>query len=244
MPKNRKKIITETIKDRDRQKTYNFVRSEIQKGRQIFVILPLVEESEKMSELKAATEEHLRLSKDIFPDLKLALLHGKMSAKEKEKTMQDFQDKKYDILVSTSVVEVGIDIPNASVMIIEDADRFGLSQLHQFRGRVGRSDFQSYCFLFTSSATVKTTDRLKALVKYSSGFDIAEKDFEQRGPGEFFGKRQSGLPDIAMQHIANVKLIEISREYAEKILKESPDLGKYPLLQKAMEKFNHDVHLE
>ena len=167
-----------------------------------------------------------------------------MPAKEKEKIMQDFNNKKYDILVATSVVEVGIDIPNATIMIIEDADRFGLSQLHQFRGRVGRSGLQSYCFLFTGSTTVKSKDRLKALEKYSSGFDIAQKDFELRGPGEFFGTRQSGLPDIAMQNVTNVKLIEISQSYAEKTLKESPDLKKFPLLKKELEKFNQNVHLE
>ena len=244
MPRNRKKIITKIISSRDREKTYDFVRQEVKNGRQIFIIFPLVEESSKMTELKAATEEHKRLSKNIFPDLKLALLHGKMKSAEKEKIMQDFKDKKYDILVSTSVVEVGIDIPNATIMIIEDADRFGLSQLHQFRGRVGRSDIQSYCFLFTGSSSSLAKDRLKALEKYSSGFDIAEKDFQMRGPGEFFGTRQSGLPDIAMQNVTNVKLIEISQSYAEKILKESPDLKKYPLLRKELEKFNQNVHLE
>ena len=244
MPKNRKTIITKIVGARDREKTYEFIRSEIKKNRQAFVIFPLVEESLKMSELKAATEEHERLSKNIFPDLKLALLHGKMPAKEKDRVMQDFKDRKYDILIATSVVEVGIDIPNASVMLIEDADRFGLSQLHQFRGRVGRSELQSYCFLFTSSSTSKAKDRLQALAKHTSGFDIAERDFELRGPGEFFGTRQSGLPDIAMQHIANVKLIEIAHDYAEKTLEESPDLKKYPLLQKKLEKFHQNVHLE
>ena len=244
MPKNRKKIITKIVGSRDREKTYDFVRQEIKNGRQAFIIFPLVEESQKMSELKAATEEHARLSKNIFPDLKLALLHGRLKAAEKEKIMRDFDDKKYDILVSTSVVEVGIDIQNATIMIIEDADRFGLSQLHQFRGRVGRSDMQSYCFLFTSSSSSQAKDRLKALEKYSSGFDIAQKDFELRGPGEFFGTRQSGLPDIAMQNVTNVKLIEISQSYAEKILKESPDIKKYPLLKKELEKFNQNVHLE
>lgn len=244
MPKNRKKIITKIISGRDREKTYAFVRQEIKNGRQVFIIFPLVEESQKMSELKAATEEHKRLSRNIFPDLNLALLHGRLRANEKEKIMHDFEDKKYDILVSTSVVEVGIDIPNATIMIIEDADRFGLAQLHQFRGRVGRSDMQSYCFLFTGSSSSLAKDRLKSLEKYSSGFDIAQKDFEIRGPGEFFGTRQSGLPDIAMQNVTNVKLIEISQSYAEKVLKESPDLKKFPLLKKELEKFNQNVHLE
>jgi GxxExxY protein len=244
MPKNRKPIKTAIVTSLERQKTYDFIRSEIQNGRQAFVILPLVEESKVLTEIKAATEEHKRLSEKIFPDLKLALLHGKMKAGEKEKIMQAFNDKKYDILVATSVVEVGIDIPNASVMVIEDADRFGLSQLHQFRGRVGRSEHQSYCFLFTGSSTAKTKDRLQALVKHTSGFDIAQKDFELRGPGEFFGSRQSGLPDLAMQHVTNVKLIEIAHDYAEKTLTESPTLEEYPLLQKELEKFQQNIHLE
>ncbi|EKE18901.1 MAG: hypothetical protein ACD_9C00202G0001, partial [uncultured bacterium] len=244
MPKNRKPIITDLIGPRDRKKIYEQVRSEIQNGRQAFIIFPLVEESKVLTELKAATQEHKRLSEEIFPDLKLALLHGKMKSNEKEKVMEDFKNKKYDILVATSVVEVGIDIPNASIIIIEDADRFGLAQLHQFRGRVGRGEHQSYCFLFTNSNSSKTKDRLSALVNHSSGFDIAEKDFKLRGPGEFLGTRQSGLPDIAMEHIANVKLIEIAHDYAEQVLQNSPDLKDYPLLKKELAKFQQNIHLE
>lgn len=244
MPKNRKTIITKIIGARDRQKTYDDVRSEIQAGRQAFIIFPLVEESKVLTELKAATEQHKILSEKIFPDLKLALLHGKMKSNEKEKVMEDFKNKKHDILVATSVVEVGIDIPNASVIIIEDADRFGLSQLHQFRGRVGRGEHQSYCFLFTNNNSAKSKDRLRALVDHSSGFDIAEKDFKLRGPGEFLGTRQSGLPDVAMEHLVNTKLIEIAHDYAEQILENSPDLKEYPLLQKELDKFQQNIHLE
>jgi ATP-dependent DNA helicase RecG len=253
MPKNRKTIITKIIGARDRQKTYDDVRSEIQAGRQAFIIFPLVEESKVLTELKAATQQHKHLSEKIFPDLKLALLHGKMPAKggsasggklSKEQVMEDFKNKKYDILVATSVVEVGIDIPNASVIIIEDADRFGLAQLHQFRGRVGRGEHQSYCFLFTSNSSIKSKERLSALVEHSSGFDIAEKDFKLRGPGEFLGTRQSGLPDVAMEHITNTKLIEIAHDYAEQTLENSPDLSDYPLLQKELDKFQQNIHLE
>ena len=244
MPKNRKTIITEMVGARGREKTYAFIRNEIKNGRQAFIIFPLVEESKVLTELKAATEEHARLSEKIFPNLKLGLLHGKLKSSEKEKVMEDFKEKKYDILVATSVVEVGIDVPNASVIVIEDADRFGLAQLHQFRGRVGRAEHQSYCFLFTSSNTSKAKDRLHALVKFSSGFDIAEEDFKLRGPGEFFGTRQSGIPDAAMQHITNVKLIEIASDYAEQTLENSPDLSQYPLLQKELEKFQQNIHLE
>ena len=244
MPKNRKPIVTKIVPPRERNQVYDFVRNEVSKGHQIFIIFPLVEESEKMAELKAATQEHERLSRDIFPELSLGLLHGKLKAKEKEQVMADYKNKKYDILVATSVVEVGIDVPNATVIIIEDAERFGLSQLHQFRGRVGRSELQSFCFLLTSSNTVKSKSRLGALEKTNSGFEIAEADLKMRGPGEFLGLRQSGLPDIAMQHLGNVKLIEISRQKASQLLKSSPTLAKYPLLKKELTKFATNVHLE
>jgi len=240
MPKNRKKIITRAVPSQDRIKIYEFVRSEIKKGRQAFVILPLIEESKAMEEVKAAVSEHKKLSEIIFPNLKVGLLHGRIKPKEKEKIMRDFQNKKIDILVSTSVVEVGIDIPNATVMIIEDADRFGLSQLHQFRGRVGREKFQSYCFLFSG----QSSQRLKILEKNSDGFKVAEKDLALRGPGDFLGTRQSGLPDIAMENIANVKLIQISREEAQKLLSSDPRLNRHPLLKTALAKFEEKVHLE
>jgi ATP-dependent DNA helicase RecG len=244
MPKNRKLIKTELVSRLKVSQVYDFVRSEIKNGRQAFIIFPLVEESKILTELKAATEEHDRLSKKIFPNLKIGLLHGKMKSSDKEIVMENFKSKKYDILVATSVVEVGIDIPNASVMIIEDADRFGLSQLHQFRGRVGRGEHQSYCFLLTSSNTTKAKSRLKALVSHSSGFDIAEEDLKLRGPGEFFGSRQSGLPDITMQHIANTKLIEFAHDYALETLTADPTLKNNPLLKARLKKFTQSVHLE
>jgi len=244
MPLGRKPIITKIIPPNKRNEVYDFVRKEVSSGRQVFIIFPLVEESEKLVELKAATAEHERLSRDIFPELSLGLLHGKLKAKEKEVVMADYKNKKYDILVATSVVEVGIDVPNATVIIIEDADRFGLSQLHQFRGRVGRSDQQSYCFLLTGSHTIKSKSRLGALEKTNSGFEIAEADLKMRGPGEFLGLRQSGLPDIAMEHLGNVRLIEISRQKASQLLKSSPTLAKYPLLKKELTKFAANVHLE
>ncbi len=244
MPVGRLPIVTKIIPPNKRPEVYDFVRSQVADGRQVFIIFPLVEESEKLVELKAATAEHERLSRDIFPELSLGLLHGKLKAKEKEQVMADYKNKKYDILVATSVVEVGIDIPNATVIIIEDAERFGLSQLHQFRGRVGRSQQQSYCFLLTGSHTIKAKSRLGALEKTNSGFEIAEADLKMRGPGEFLGLRQSGLPDIAMEHLGNVKLIEISRQKALALLKNSPSLSKYPLLKKELKKFATNVHLE
>lgn len=244
MPKNRKKIITKIITPQERAGMYEFVRQEIKKGRQAFVILPLVEESKILTEVKAATKEHERLSEEIFPDLKLGLVHGRLKAKEKEEVMEKFQNNECNILVATAVVEVGIDIPNATVMIIEDADRFGLSQLHQFRGRIGRGEHQSYCFLLTGKNSGTSKKRLDALVKSGDGFKIAEADLALRGPGEFFGTRQSGIPDISMENLANVKLIQIAREEAQNILKEDPQMKKHPLLKDALKRFDEKVHLE
>jgi ATP-dependent DNA helicase RecG len=244
MPEKRKKIITKIINPPERNKIYEFVRQEAEKGRQVFVILPLVEESKTLTDVKAAVAEHKNLSENIFPNLKIGLIHGRLKSNKKEKVMQNFSAKKLDILVATAVVEVGIDIPNATIMIIEDADRFGLSQLHQFRGRIGRGEHQSYCFLFTRSNSDIAKKRLKTLVQYGSGFKIAEFDLKQRGPGEFLGTRQSGLPDIAMENIANLKLVQIAREEAENILKSDTELKKHPLLQDALKKFREEIHLE
>ncbi len=259
LPKNRKPIITKIAStERDREKIYEFIRNEIEKGRQAFVIFPLVEESMALKDVKAAIAEHQHLTENIFPSLSIGLLHGRLKAKEKEAVMHDFKEKKYDVLVATAVVEVGIDIPNASIILIEEAERFGLAQLHQFRGRVGRSEYQSYCFLFPhqhpasagsyGGQAVKSSgeynERLKVLEKSGSGFDIAEADLALRGPGSFFGTRQSGLPDIAMENLTNVKLITIARDIAKNILSVDPLLKKHPLLQKALQVFEEKIHLE
>jgi ATP-dependent DNA helicase RecG len=167
-----------------------------------------------------------------------------LKSNEKEKVISEFKKKKIDILVSTSVVEVGIDAPNATVMIIEGAERFGLAQLHQFRGRVGRGECQSYCFLFTSSSTKKTPQRLKAIVESENGFELAEKDLKIRGPGDFFGAHQSGLPDLTMANLSDLELIQKVRQEAEEILKESPELKKYPLLAEKLKNFSAKIHLE
>jgi ATP-dependent DNA helicase RecG len=243
MPKGRKKIITNIITPTNRNKVYEFIRSEIKKDRQAFFIYPLIEESEKISG-KAATEEHKRLSENIFPDLKIGLLHGRMKPKGKEEVMNNFKNKDLDILVSTSVIEVGVDVPNSTIMVIEGSERFGLAQLHQFRGRVGRSEHQSYCFLFTESASETTNKRLKALIESEDGFKLAEKDLEIRGPGEFIGKRQSGIADAAMQHFSDVKLIQQARIEAQSLFEFDPKLEKFPELKQALEKFDKDVHLE
>jgi len=256
LPKGRKKIITEIVSPKQREKKYQFIKKEIKKGRQVFVICPRIEstnnenqtENNKQSlswaEVKAVKEEYEKLSKEIFPDLKVDMLHGKMTPKEKEKIMQDFKNKKTDILVSTSVIEVGVDIPNATVMMIEGSERFGLAQLHQFRGRVGRAGYQSYCFLFTTSPLKRTYQRLKALVDLEDGFKLAEKDLEIRGPGDFTGTRQWGIPDLMMVSLKDIKLVEKTRQTAKEILFEDPNLKKYPLMRIRLKKFSERVHLE
>ena len=243
MPKGRKKIITEIISPENRKRVYDFIHSEIKSGRQAFFIFPLIEESEKI-EGKAATEEHKNLSEKIFPDLKVGLLHGRMKPKEKEGVMSDFKNKKLNILVSTSVIEVGVDVPNATIMVIEGSERFGLAQLHQFRGRVGRSKHQSYCFLFTDSNSKTTSQRLNALIESEDGFKLAEKDLEIRGPGQFLGTRQSGRPDSAMQYLGDIKLIQQARLEAQSVFALDPKLEKFPVLKEALEKMDQEVHLE
>lgn len=247
LPKGRKKIITKIVNPKEREQTYQFIKKEVKKGRQIFVICPRIEannNSSSWAEVKAVEEEYEKLSKQVFPDLRIAMLHGKMKTMEKERIMNDFKNKKIDILVSTSVIEVGIDMPNASVMMIEGAERFGLAQLHQFRGRVGRAGYQSYCFLFTTSSFNKTYDRLNALVDSEDGFKLAEKDLEIRGPGDFTGTRQWGIPDLMMNSLKDIKLVEKTRQIAQKILDKDPELKKHPLMREKLKNFRKRIHLE
>ncbi len=243
MPKGRQKIITEIISPDERNHAYEFIKQEIKKGRQAFVICPLIEESEKL-EVKSVTQEYEKLNEQVFPNLKISMLHGRMPAKQKQKIMEEFRNGKADILISTSVVEVGIDIPNATVMIIEGADRFGLAQLHQFRGRVGRGEHQSYCFLFTDSTSQTTRARLKALIDCENGFDLAEKDLKIRGPGELYGIKQSGIPDLAMANLGNIQLIEQTRKQASALLNQDPNLKNHPLLNKKLAQLHQDIHFE
>ncbi|MGB9879916.1 MAG: ATP-dependent DNA helicase RecG, partial [Anaerolineae bacterium] len=191
LPPHRQKIITRWLAPRERERAYAFLRAQIEKGRQAFIICPLIEESEKI-EAKAAVNEYERLRDEVFPDLRLALLHGRMKSADKEAVMARFRNGEYDILVTTPVVEVGIDVPNATVMLVEGADRFGLAQLHQFRGRVGRGEHQSYCLLLAESPSFDAEHRLKIIETTHDGFLLAEEDLKMRGPGEFFGTRQSG----------------------------------------------------
>ena len=196
------------------------------------------------AEVKAVTTEYEKLSQKVFPNFKIAMLHGKMKPKEKEKIMEDFKNGKYQILVSTSVVEVGVDVPNATVMLIENAERFGLSQLHQFRGRVGRAEHQSYCFLVNGGNNRFENKRLRALEISDDGFKLAEQDLLLRGPGEFVGTKQSGLPDLAMASLTDLDLIKKARLEAKLLLKEDPNLKSYPALKNQLAKFQKIRHFE
>jgi ATP-dependent DNA helicase RecG len=225
LPPGRQMVKTRQLGPQDREKAYSFIRRQVSNGRQAFVICPLVQESEAL-EAKAATREYERLSGDVFPDLRVGLLHGQMPSSEKEEVMRRFRSGKLDILVSTSVVEVGIDVPRASVMMVEGAERFGLSQLHQFRGRVGRDKEQGYCLLIMEKASPEAGARLQLMEKVHDGFVLAEKDLELRGPGEFFGTHQSGLPDLKLARLTDLPSLERARQEALALFHSDPDLRK------------------
>ncbi|MBP3924141.1 ATP-dependent DNA helicase RecG [bacterium] len=228
LPKGRLPI--KTALTSSHKSVYDLIRREVNSGRQAYIVYPLIEESETLS-AKAATIEAEKLQNDVFKEFKIGLLHGKLKNAEKEQVMADFKNKKYDILVSTTVVEVGVDVPNATVMVIENAERFGLSQLHQLRGRVGRSDLQSYCVLVSASRSQDTRARLGIMTETNDGFIIAEKDLELRGPGEFLGTRQSGLPDLIISDIVrDAKILELARNEAFDFLKKY-NIDDYPKLK-------------
>lgn len=272
MPKNRKKIKTIIVEPLQRKSAYEFIEKEVKNGKGVFVICPKIESKKTdskiikdstlsssfepqnystkslasllVNDVKAVKEEYERLSKEVFPDLRITMLHGKMKPEEKERIMIDFKKGEIDILVSTSVIEVGIDVPRATIMMIEGAERFGLSQLHQFRGRVGRSDAQSYCFLFTTIPDQLNRRRLKALVESDNGFVLAQKDLEIRGPGQIYGTQQWGLPDFAMAGLFNIFLVEKTRSAAKEILEKDPQLTKYPELKERLKEFEKRIHFE
>ncbi len=225
MPPGRQEIKTRWLPGRDRERAYTFIRKEVAQGRQAYVIYPLVEESDKV-EAKAAVADHQRLDEQVFPDLRVGLVHGRLSAADKEAAMRAFKEGELDILVSTSVIEVGVDVPNATVMLIEGANRFGLAQLHQFRGRVGRGEYQSYCLLIADSESDEAGERLAALEKTNDGFALAEKDLELRGPGEFFGRRQSGLPELRLASLLDMEMLEKAQQEARTIFADDPLLAK------------------
>jgi len=225
LPPGRQAIKTKWLNPGQRDSAYAFIQRQISSGRQAFIICPLIEESEAI-QAKAAIAEYQRLSQEVFPELGLGLLHGRMSSTEKDKVMRRFRAADMNILVSTPVVEVGIDVPNATVMLIESADRFGLSQLHQFRGRVGRGPEQSYCLLLAQNPSEVGRERLDIIENNQDGFALAEEDLKLRGPGEFFGTRQSGLPDLRMAKLSDVALLELARREAIKLFQVDPTLQK------------------
>ncbi len=243
MPKGRKPIKTYFVPQEKKGECLRFVHKKIKEGRQVYVICPLIDPSDKLGK-KAAVEEYEKM-KNIFPDVNIGLLHGKMKSEEKEKIMQEFAQGKIDILVSTPVIEVGIDVPNATCMIIESAERFGLAQLHQLRGRVGRGKHQSYCFLFSDSTSQESIRRLKTLVSCSDGFKLAEKDLEYRGPGQIYGVKQHGFNDmLTIAKLTDYHIIKKVRQISEYLFQTSPDLSQYPTIKQKLEAFSKQVHLE
>ncbi len=239
MPAGRQEIETHVLTRRERERAYTIIRSQVEAGHQAFIIYPLIEESER-SDMLAATAEHIRLKEEVFPGLKIGLLHGRLRPDEKDDVMRKFREKEYHILVSTTVVEVGVDVPNATVMLIEGANHFGLAQLHQLRGRVGRGSDKSFCLLIPDSEDAVENERLSAMVETNDGFILAERDLEQRGPGEFLGTRQAGYASaLRMASLTDVRLIEKARTQAQALFGRDPNLAaaENALLAEALERF-------
>jgi ATP-dependent DNA helicase RecG len=235
LPPGRQAIQTTVLGGRDRPDMYDLIRRQVAQGRQVYVVLPLVEESEKL-DLKSATEEHQHLQESVFPDFSVGLLHGRMSSAEKEEAINKFRLNETQIIVSTTVIEVGVDVPNATVMLIEHAERFGLSQLHQLRGRVGRGAEQSFCLLMSSSKSETARQRLKVLEQSQDGFFISEMDMRFRGPGEVLGTRQSGLPDFALASLVEDQdVLELARSAAQKVIEIDPTIERWALMKAELE---------
>jgi len=274
MPTGRKKVITEIVPENKRELAYDKIRKELQAGRQLYVICPKIEEAEVgintyeglvsstertvrkfsaenfraresvYSDLKSVTSEAKRLKKEVFPEYEIAIMHSKMSKQKKEQVMKDFEDHKIDILVSTSVIEVGVNVPNATVIVIEGAERFGLAQLHQLRGRVIRSTYQSYCYLFANAKADKTIDRLKALTKAANGFELAELDLQLRGAGLLSGDKQWGVSDLAMEAMKNIKMVEAARSEAKEIIEKDVELRNHQTLANTLKNKHLNLHFE
>lgn len=235
LPPGRKPIKTKAVRPSQKKELWDFTLKEVMSGRQVYIVFPLIEESESLS-AKAATKEFERLQNE-FPQLQFGLMHGKLKPQEKDEVMEKFRTKEFNVLVSTTVIEVGVDVPNATIMIIENADRFGLAQLHQLRGRVGRGQDQSYCFLVADMKSETTRQRLDIMQQTNDGFVIAEKDLEIRGPGEFLGYKQSGLPDLLLADLVqDAKILEDARNTAIAIIKEDPELVGEPQLRKVLDR--------
>ena len=232
MPQGRQPIITKAVEPAKRQLAYDFINRQIAAGRQVFVICPLIDPSDKLG-VRSVKEEFEKLDQEVFPQLSVGLLHGRLKSEEKEEVMGKFLKNEIKILVSTSVVEVGVDVPNASVMMIEGAERFGLAQLHQFRGRVGRGQYQSYCFLFSDALSDESLARLKFLETCHDGFALAQKDLESRGAGSFWGREQSGFMEFKLADMSDAELIKAARDAASEFL-DKYDLADYPELRERM----------
>ncbi len=249
MPKGRKPVITKIVAPAQVDEMYEHVRGELKNGRQAYVICPRIDEPDPDKQMavntKSVMAEAKRLKKDVFPGSRIAPLHGKMTPKEKDEVMQRFNNHEIDILVATSVVEVGVNVPNATNIIIEGSERFGLAQLHQLRGRVLRGTHQPYCFAVTESKSVKTQERLKALSTAKNGFELAEHDLQFRGSGELYGAKQSGLTDLGMEAIKNLKLVEAARNEARHLVATYPDLARhFPLIHERVERTTEALHME
>lgn len=248
MPKGRKEVITEIIAPDKRQETYEFIREQIKTGRQAYVICPRIDEPDPDKELalnaKSVTAEQIKLGEKIFPEFVVGLVHGKMRPADKEEMMAEFTAGKIDILVATSVIEVGVNVPNSTIIIIEGAERFGLAQLHQLRGRVIRSNHQAYCFLFSETKSVKSFARLKALKTAKNGFELTEQDLALRGAGGLTMGKQWGISDIGMEAIKNIKMVEAARIEAQNILHEDLELKKYPLIKEKISEKKTEIHFE
>jgi ATP-dependent DNA helicase RecG len=239
LPPGRKRVKTFVVPSYKRSAGYEWVKKQLGKGEQAFVICPLIEESEKetMQQVKAAAAEFERI-KSLMQDVNVGLLHGRMTAKEKSAAMEAFKAGKTQLLVSTPVVEVGIDVPNATIMIVEAAERFGLASLHQLRGRVGRGEKESYCFLFTENPSPRVHSRLGALEGTSSGFELAELDLKLRGPGEMYGVRQHGLLKLKAVNLADTAMLKRARDAAQETMKENPELRNYATLKRELSRFS------
>lgn len=248
MPSGRKQIITEIITPDKREDTYEKIRTELKNGRQLYIICPRINEPDPEKELalnvKSAVAEAKRLKKEIFQEYEIDFLHSKMSKQKKESVMEDFTNGKTNILVATSVIEVGVNVPNATVIIIEGAERFGLAQLHQLRGRVIRSNHQAYCYVFAEAKSTKTIERLKALKTAKNGFELAELDLSLRGAGELGGTKQWGITDLGMEAIKNIKMVEAARTEAIRLISEDSELKKYPLLKNKVHEKTSGFHFE
>jgi ATP-dependent DNA helicase RecG len=252
MPKGRKPIITKLVAPSGIKAVYEHIQSELDSGRQAYIICPRIDEPDPAMEnalqLKSVMQEAERLKKNVFKKARIGTLHSKMKPSEKDTVMEQFLAHDIDILVATSVVEVGVNVPNATNIIIEGAERFGLSQLHQLRGRVVRSNHQAYCFAVTTKDSTgksgKTLERLKALITAKNGFELAEYDLQIRGSGELYGMKQWGLTDLGMEAIKNLKMVEAARKEAQFLIETDPELKDHPLIAKRVALLNKELHME